>query len=298
MKTNCLRYILIFLFSAILSVTVEAQKHNPIVFAVLANGSIVSPIAEIEDKKMLGIDAISMDEARLRTFGNYRYNPGKEYSLIFGGRENGKVIIEGFDPSVGCGKNMAMVSVKSDRAKLGGTVTALATDYKPKKEPRDTRRAATMFERQHVTLLVAEAFRKLKYSPEAIKTLTFQNLTVIDPDDDRRIELVGTAYIKPTPKDRVLVFFISGFDSKGDFGFGYANFEKYDESMVMSGEIEDLNRGFYSEVILDSLDYDDDGVNEIFTHSEGFEGTVYKAYKKQGDLWVKSFEGYNYRCAY
>jgi hypothetical protein len=67
---------------------------------------------------------------------------------------------------------------------------------------------------------------------------------------------------------------------------------------VMSGDLKDLDGGRGSELLLDLLDYDEDGVKEIFTIGQAFEGNNFYVYKRSGDKWNKVLETYRYRCAF
>ena len=42
----------------------------------------------------------------------------------------------------------------------------------------------------------------------------------------------------------------------------------------------------------------DDGVKEIFTIGQAFEGNNYYVYKRTGEKWAKVFETYRYHCAF
>ena len=66
----------------------------------------------------------------------------------------------------------------------------------------------------------------------------------------------------------------------------------------MSGDIKDLDTGILHELLLDVFDIEGDGVSEIFTIGQAFEGNNYYAYRKEGTTWKRIFETYVYRCAY
>ena len=66
----------------------------------------------------------------------------------------------------------------------------------------------------------------------------------------------------------------------------------------MNSEIETIDGGVYHELLLDFLDYDGDGVSEIFTMQQGFEGNTFRVYKRQSGKWIKDFERANYHCGF
>jgi hypothetical protein len=56
--------------------------------------------------------------------------------------------------------------------------------------------------------------------------------------------------------------------------------------------------GLGTELYVEQLDADGDGVGEVFTLSSSFEGTTYRAYRRQRGIWRPAYENYSYRCAY
>ena len=80
--------------------------------------------------------------------------------------------------------------------------------------------------------------------------------------------------------------------------FGYSDFRAIKQDEVMSKDLKDVDKGILNELFLDSFDYDDDGVSEIFTYTQAFEGAGFNAYKRKNGKWEKVFEGANYHCAY
>ena len=66
----------------------------------------------------------------------------------------------------------------------------------------------------------------------------------------------------------------------------------------MSGNIKDVDDGIYHETLLDVYDIDGDGVAELFTHTQSFEGAGFAVYSRAGGKWTKVFDGANYHCAY
>ena len=66
----------------------------------------------------------------------------------------------------------------------------------------------------------------------------------------------------------------------------------------MTNDLKDLDGGRGSELLLDVLDADGDGVKEVFTIGQAFEGNNYYVYKRAAGKWTKVFEAYRYRCAF
>ena len=59
-----------------------------------------------------------------------------------------------------------------------------------------------------------------------------------------------------------------------------------------------VDEGVYHELLLDAFDYNGDGVAEIFTYTQSFEGSGFSVYNRDGGKWTKVFDGSNYHCGY
>jgi hypothetical protein len=66
----------------------------------------------------------------------------------------------------------------------------------------------------------------------------------------------------------------------------------------MSQEISAVDNGVYHERLLDVLDLNNDGVAEVFTYIQSFEGAGFNAYRRANGKWVNIYEGSNYHCAF
>ena len=216
---------------------------------------------------------------------------------MFGGADAGVVTVESASPQSECSSNMAQASVISKRTKLRGFIMGLATDKALDKDGSGVRRLPTPSERAEVVALVKAEYMAQKFSKRKLADLKYHNLTAMDFDGDGNAELVGSFFI-PTPKQRALLFFIAWQGKDGKYRFGYKDFRTIKESEVMNEEIETIDTGVYNELLLDVYDYNGDGVSEVFTIVEGFEGTSFHAYEIKDGKWVKSYEFANYHCGF
>ena len=154
-----------------------------------------------------------------------------------------------------------------------------------------------MAERADIEKLVRDEFAKKGASAVATKTLRYHNLTAVDVDNDGVAEFLGSYWIAPTADERRLLFFITN-GSGTDMKFAYSEHSVVTPDQVMTSDLKDLDDGRGSELLLDVLDYDGDGVDEIFTIGQAFEGNNYYAYRRDGGKWIKVHESYVYRCAF
>jgi hypothetical protein len=193
---------------------------------------------------------------------------------------------------------MAEVTVAATKAKIGGKVMGLATNFKPTKPGSGVRRLPTPAERVEADNLVKAEFAKQGNSAETIATRDYHNLTALDVDGDGKIELVGSFWVKPDAKTRNTLFFIADKGANGKYQIGFGKYNAITEESVMGGDITAIDGGIYHELLLDVLDINNDGVSEIFTYSQSFEGAAFEVYRRVKGKWDSAFEVSNYHCAY
>jgi len=277
---------------------VQTAKAKQIIFAVLNGGTTLEPIAYIEKGKLTGAVNGSDEPNILAAFNKTYYKPKGTYNMIFGGVSAGNVTIKSSDPKSDCAKNMATISATSSKAKLKGNVMALATNAVAAKSGSGVRRLPTAAERKEIETLVREEFVKNNVSGNATGNLKYQNLTALDVDGDGKAEMVGSFWVEPSNDERNLLFFIAEKKASGKYALDYSDFSTVKKDEVMSGDLKDLEGGTYHELLLDTFDYDGDGVSEIFTYTPSFEGAGFSSYKREKGKWTRSFEYSNYHCAF
>jgi hypothetical protein len=296
MRKQKLKFLTAALLILLSFISIWAQKSKPIIFAVLNDGTRIEPIAEVDKGKLIETVGGDAEESLLNTFAANYYKSKTNYRLIFGGADAGTVSIKSFNTTSDCGKNAAETIFKSTKAKLKGSVMALATDVESKGS--GLRRMPTAAERAGLEKLVRAEFAKQKLSPKVLKTLRYQNLTALDVDNDKNIEFVGSYWVAPSATTRAMLFFIAEKDKNGKYVFAQSKYNLTKQADVMSKNIKDVDDGIYHELLLDALDYDGDGVSEIFTIDHGFEGVSFYVYRREAGKWTMTFESGNYHCAY
>jgi hypothetical protein len=298
-KNNSIKFLLCLLvLSALISPIFGQKRANPIIFAVLDDGKSLEPIAYIEKGKLTAPVGGDSDGAIIEAFNKTFYKPKTSYQLIFGGANAGTVKVVSSNAKGDCAKNMATATTQSTKTKLGGFVMALATDAVNKKAASGLRRKPTAAEKSEIEVIVRAEFKNQKVSASAVKNLHYQNLTALDIDSDKKVEFVGSYWIETSATERGLLFFIAEKNAKGKYGLGFSEYRTVKKDEVMSGELKDLDGGILHELLLDTFDYDDDGVSEIFTYVQAFESASFNAYKRENGKWTRSFEVSNYHCAY
>lgn len=286
----------LLIMSLVLPIFAQKTTIKPltkVIFAVLNDGRTLEPLAKIENGKLMQTVSGGDDGEILKAFSKTYYKPKTVYNLIFAGNVAGTATVIKNDPTAECSTNLATTTVKSAKAKLKGFVMGLATNMKPTKT-FGVRRMPTPAERAEVEKLVSADFAKNNIKGK----LNYHNLTALDIDNDGKIEFVGTYWVATSATERALLFFIADKVRANKLSIGFSDFRLIKQDEVMSGEIKALDEGVYHEMLLDVLDYNNDGVAEIFTYSQGFEGASFTAYKRNEGTWEKEVETANYHCGY
>lgn len=269
-----------------------------IIFAVVNDGKWVEPIGFIEKGALAEPIGGDSDREAIKLFNSTYYRKGAVYDLIFGGSKAGTVSVVKSDHTSECSANMAEVTVASTRAKLTGKVMGLGTNFRIAKAGSGVRRLPTPAERVVADKLVIAEFAKQGNSAEVIETRDYHNLTALDVDGDGKIELVGSFWVKPDAKTRNTLFFIADKASNGKYQIGFGKYNAIKEANVMGGDISTIDGGVYHELLLDTLDINNDGVSEIFSYVQSFEGAGFNVYRRVDGKWNSIFEGSNYHCAF
>jgi hypothetical protein len=264
-----------------------------IVFAVLNDGKTIEPIGYVSSKGALSETVNGSGEAAaLKSFSNSYFKKGTSYALVFGGTNSGTVTVKSSNVGTECAKNTADVTTKG--ANLKGLVMGLATNLATK-SPASTRRKPTAGEKTAADALAKAEFAKEKLTPQ---TLHFQNLTAINVGGANGDTLVASYWIDIDAKTRGLLFYIATKGSNGKYTVSYREYRKVDQADVMSGNISAVDEGIYHELLLDYLDINGDGVAEIFTYQQGFEGAGFTAFERKAGRWQKAYEFNNYHCGF
>ena len=271
------------------------QNERVVLFAVLNSGGTLEPIAYMEEGEFKGAIDGAQEPDVLKRFHDRYFKPKTAYQLIFGGANSGSVTVTSSDPSSECERHTAKTTVAG--RKVTGNVLALAVSTGFKVSGSGTRRAATPLEKAEIDSLARDEFVKNKIGAAALKKLRAKNLTAVDVNKDDIVEFVGSYWVAPTTKTRSLLFFIA--EKFGtEYRITYSDFGTVKEEDTMSNDIISVDTGVGHELLLDLLDYDNNGSSEIFTYEASFEGAGFNAYRKSGDKWTRVYEGVNYRCGF
>jgi hypothetical protein len=259
---------------------------------------MLEPITMVENGKLSESAEGDGDEKAVKKFQGEFHKPKATYALIFGGSAVGKVLVKPGDLTGECTGNRAEATLSPPNSSIKGLVMALATNAKLTNPQPSYRRKPTAEERTEIEKLVRAEFKEQNVPDAALKKLRYQNLAALDVDHDGEAEFVGSYWTETATDRRDLLFFIAEKGADGTYSLTYKHYGKVTPGDVMSGDVKDLDSGIGHELLLDVFDYDNDGVAEIFTILQAFEGNNFFAYKRKVAAWEKVLEAYNYHCAY
>ncbi|MCX6319344.1 MAG: hypothetical protein NTW29_18855 [Bacteroidetes bacterium] len=275
--------------------TAKAAPQEKVIFAVINNGKMIEPIVRVVDGKLVPAYSNEENAMTLPAFTAMYYKPKSSYALITGGKSTGNILIKKNDPSWECTPMMAEVMTTSPKVRLKGFEMALATNITPAKTASGLRRAATPAEKAMIDKLVSAEFKKNNCPVKSLKAV---KLTILDADNDKKNEIVGTYTVTPGSNERGLLFFIASKNETGVYELQVSEFNRLKKDEVMSGNISDVDDGIYQEMLLDILDTDNSGVAKIFTTQLSFEGVGYNVYQRNGSKWERAADLSYYHCGY
>lgn len=256
-----------------------AQGGGTILFVVskYEGGVTAEPFVRYRGGKYEGVLADG-EEGTLNSFVRDYFRPGRKYRLLSGGGEAGALSIVKYQDQ-GCLELIAEATIET-QARLGGRVSALATDSQTLGRGAPSRRAPTEAERARAVELARAAYAKNGVGAALAAKMEVVNLTATDLDRDGRAELVGSfgTERKGAAPEAYTLFLV--MEPSGDaFKTAWEWFHKgYEESY------EDRH-------FIDQVDFDGDGVGEVVAHGTGYESHHYVIYKKQQGRWRPVFQG-------
>lgn len=240
----------------------ETPDYGMDALVILNKGKYIDPVGDSGSEAM-------------KSFAEKYFKAGNKYRLLFGGGEVGTATVQ--SSQEGCNTIHSKISVEGS-AGIKGQIKGLATNSETLGKKASSRRALTASERDAVMTLVKSIYRQHQTSNALMRSLKVGNLTATDLDGDGQFEIIGDFQIAPSStsttgprRDLFLIATPSGAGYKAEL----ANFQSYRLT-------EGFGRGIS---FVDQLDIDGDGIAEVVTVNEGFDGYGYSIYKKQAGRW-------------
>ena len=251
--------------------------EGTLVFAVSGDGveASLDPVVMVRGGK-LDVPYHGENEKAQSQFAQVYFKPGQTYRLIFGGGQVGTATVTKSD--IGCNNIHATANLKTT-ARIHGQIMALATNSESFGRKPSSRRAPTDEERAFVMKLVRQIYTGKGTSSQELRSLQTTNLTATDLNGDGRSEIIGSFLIAGKNKMRRDLFLIAEPQTTG-YKATLANYQFY----KLPPE------GFDSEILfVDQLDFDGDGIAEVFATQAGFDAYSNLIFKKRNGRWLRVF---------
>lgn len=228
--------------------------------AVIDKGRYVDPVGDGTNGAM-------------KPFAERYFKAGSKYRVVFGGGEIGTATVR--SSQEGCNTIHSTVGFEGAN-KIRGQIKGLATNSDALGNQPSSRRALTAAERNSVMTLARNIYRQHKTSNAQLRTLKANNLTATDLDGDGKFEVVGNFQIaygpnSPYRRDLFLIATPGGTGYRAEL----AEFQSYRMT-------DGFGRGI---AFVDQLDMDGDGISEVVTINEGYDGYGYSIYQRKGGVW-------------
>jgi hypothetical protein len=279
-----------------------AHKPDPraetVIFVVTRTDekAYVDPIVIISRGKLLA--PASTTSREFARFTSRYYRAGRKYRLLFGGAENGSVILKERSGTeclgAQCGAEL------ETGARINGLVMGVATDSPALGFKSASRRAPTQAERAAVASLGRSYFRAKGLAAPAIEKMETINMTAMDLNRDGRAEIAASFLAETDGRGKALHhIFLIAEPAKASFKQALARYTRTaQKDLPGGGSLDDVKKYVLSEVLADHIDMDRDGYAEVISAAKGYEGVRYRIYRRVRGEWRVGFEVYNYRCAY
>lgn len=235
------------------------------------NGSFFLEPLFAREKGRLQMPSMVDPGTNCRAFPSEYTRAGTSYGLLFGGARAGTATLEG-------GGKVAVSFTRAVRLAQGQM--ALATNSKALGRATGSRRPPTTEERAAALNLARSQFRQKGIPSAMLKRFAIEQLTSTDLNHDGAQDLIGALRADESPLGRShsLFFVAERLDSSYRLSF-----VKYHSGM---GETYGFER------LVDHIDLDGDGVDELITRNSGWEWYTYRVYSRRGTRWIPIYEGH------
>ena len=235
-------------------------------------GFYIEPIVIISGSKYTEPPA-GGDASVMKKFTDTYFRVGRQYRVIFGGGDAGSVTVQKYIEDM-CGNLLAEVGVQTT-ARLGGQVQALVVSADKIGSGASSRRAPAEAERASALEIARVVYGQRRVGAALVKKIKTVNLTAVDIERDGKFELIGTFQIDGTNEAKHNLFIIFEPTAAGKYKAAwnwYAN-------------------GYEDTKLVDVVDLDGDGMEEVIAEGFEIENNLYVIYKRQSGTWRQVYKG-------
>src|SRR4051812_4948798 len=238
-------------------------------------------------------DALSDDVMTQDVFSARYYRHGRTYRLLTGGFEVGTATVE-METSLGCVSLAATVKITPPLPEYWPALAVGSLHVPPRKRGR---LETTPEEEKAIGVLARRAFRAKGVRAAFLPKMRGTDFLSIDLNHDGRRDLVGTFEIgSSTDADKALpahevdrLFLIAIADDDGKYRSDYVWYSHWADGMS-ENQMDKVE-------LVDTLDLDEDGVDEIITSTSYYESNDYQILKRgHNGKWTIVYRGGGSGC--
>ena len=237
-------------------------------------------------------DALKSDEAD-DAFAKRYYRHGRTYRVLTGGFEAGTVTVDE-ETSLGCVSLAAKVKIAPPLPQFWPALAVGSLHVPLRKKDR---LEATPEEEKELGVLARRAFRDKGVRESILAKTEGLDFLSIDLNHDGKRDLIGMFEIgsdtdldKSLPKHELhRLFLIATADGAGHYRTGYVWYFYFADGMS-ENQTEDMR-------LVDTLDLDEDSVDEVITSTILYEGNQYQILKRgRNGKWTIVYRGGGSGC--
>jgi hypothetical protein len=241
-------------------------------------GITIDPVLLLKGNQIEPVPDPCVEGAALTQFNNEYLKPGNTYSVVFGGTEAGTVTIKTPPP------NSGETLVSLDRLiPIHGTTMALAVPPSRVGHKESIRRDATSDERKQAKELAKMILTEKGVSDSVVARLRVDQLSVVELAA-RTPEIIASVAVEPADESRMeeSLFFIAKTTGKDSHVLWYQHPQGETDAEAV--------------YLVDVIDLDEDGTNELVARRVFYENYRYEVYKEQGGQWKEIFQTDIFGC--
>ncbi len=243
-------------------------------------GITIDPILLLREKQIEPVPDPCTEGPALTQFNSEYLKPGDTYSVVFGGTAAGSVTIRTPPP------NSADTPVRLDSSvSIRGMTMALAIPSSKVSHKKGIRRDPTSDERKQAEELARMILIEKGVQPSTAAKLRLDQLAIVDFAPGTP-EIVASVAVEPADESRMeeSLFFIAKTTGRDPHVLWYQH---------PQGETEAEAEAVY---LVDMIDLDGDGTNELVARRAFYENYRYEVYKQQGAEWKEIFQTDVFGC--
>lgn len=237
---------------------------------------IITPIVIIAAGRYI---SPSENESEISKFVANYYRPDRRYRLLFGGGEAGTVTIE---QPLTLQPGISEYAKVNSPVSLESNIRALATNAGALGRKQRSRRPPTANERTAVSELARKAYQQRGLLTSLLNRMETISLTASDLDRNGKVELIGSFEITTTDPDAKYTLFLIAEQHGNRYRAGVTWYHR---------GIDPEGFDWKQQLLVDHLDLDGDGIDEVIVIGEYYESWDYTIYKKQGGNWRSIYKG-------